>query len=226
MKKISFFLIFMFLTVLLTACSKPQPSNEAQEDAAQTEITRSELEEKQGTELENPQEEQEGDVSLSEQEEAGSVESRPVQEGYKIVGADIFGYVTVPEEWIDYEYEEVMEDRIAYTDGDGRAIILSVGYNPDADPETILDAYTEEMEEIGAEEITSPENLTSVLSEVEYEEAYREYYIESTGLYIAAWAFKSEEGNMHQISAYGRLADENGIGAIIYWIAATYSLEK
>jgi len=144
-------------------------------------------------------------------------QTRPVDET-KRAGKEGYGFVSVPNDWVAFIDPNAAPDAIQFSDAAGKNIItLTAAYNPEADPEDVLNAYANSMEEGGAEGITGASVSLNGISALQI----YGFYVEED-ICLVAWAFQTDDGYMHLISAEGLM---DRVMDVVGYLESTYALD-
>ena len=231
-KKIALLLTATLLLTTFAACVKLDSNSESSVvEAGSSELENKASKESSGKSEDNiivaasdsPQnssEEMSTEVSSESSEESSedsSSEEISENTDTKRIGKENYGYVDIPKTWIEFVDVDVEADIVQYTDAGGSIITLAAAFNPDADPEIIMNAYAAQMEDEGAESVIG---VRGSLNGIEAVQVYGVYTSEN--LLLVAWAFKSDDGYMHIISAEG---PPDKIVDVVSYLETSYALE-
>lgn len=203
-KKPLCYLLLILLLLLSVGCS--EGSVNSSDTVAATEET-------------HVDESEDSDMKMESSSGTESMEESISAQETKRVGQDIYGYVSIPENWVNFINEGAQEDSIQFSDPTGSDIItLSAALNPEQDPKAVLNAVAESMVSEGAEDVTG---ATVSLNGIDAVQVYG--YYASEDIFFIAWAFLSEDGYMHFVSAEGSIST---ITTVVDYLESTYSLEN
>ena len=120
-----------------------------------------------------------------------------LEPGMQRFGEKGYGYVSVPESWIEYKDFEPVEGEIKYSDGFDAIITLNI-LKKCTDPTAALSELANKMEADGATDIDSATDT------INGKTAYQVYgYYEDTLKYKVAWMFEASDGRTHYICVEG-----------------------
>ena len=139
--------------------------------------------------------------------------------GTKRVGSDAYGYISIPNSWVNFQDLSPMPGAIQYTNGGGAIITMNL-FDADLnvkpqDALANLVAYHENQGAVGMEGAMVTLNGETV------HQIYGYYPFDNT--FIVIWMFEGPEGNVHYISAE---APENTIMETVEIVEATFSFDN
>ena len=157
----------------------------------------------------------------NEEAEAPCIQEEKAQEnisdGTKRVGQEGFGFITIPEYWVNFQNINSPNVDVAFSDPTGRSIINLFLFD-DADPIMFLSTVAYGMENEGAE------NIEFAIVDLSGKEVFQVYgYYPHDSTWLVAWAFTGCDGNLRFITAE---APPDNIFEVVAIIENTYSYKE
>ena len=134
----------------------------------------------------------------------------------RVVGNEVFGYLTIPSDWISFDDKDSSGNTLQYSDKDQNYVITI-----DAVSTEVMDAKNYALAAVQSLEGDGTAVETAVVEFNEYA-AYQVYgYNEARKVWVSAWFFDAEDGNSHFVGIEG--PDKEGE---FFQIPYTFKLEK
>ncbi len=137
----------------------------------------------------------------------------------KRVGKDNYGYLSVPENWVDFKDVDVTIPIVQVSDPTGTSIITLNTWNTEGSTaELSATSLWNKLEEEGVKDVTGAKVPLDIYS------AFQVYgFYETENTILIMWLFDTDDGNVHYVSAE---STPETIMNVVQLVESSFSLEQ